>query len=102
MPDIEDVGKVLFGNPTRLRLALWALRHDKQFFQSEPPREVGVPTAIRLELEKLVNLDMLARQHPPGENRVYYERTRSALWEIIEAAEHALRPVHPETENTPD
>jgi hypothetical protein len=90
MLDAQHVGKGLFGNPTRLRLALWVLRHDKQFFQSEPPRWVGVPNAIRQELDKLRDLGMIVRQRPPGENRVYYERTDSTLWEIIDVADRVL------------
>lgn len=98
MPDVQHVGKALFGNPTRLKLALWIRRHDKRFFQSEPPRWVGVPTALRLELDKLLDLDMIVRQQPPGENRVYYERTDSVLWEIIDAADRVLgRPVPPDS-----
>ena len=37
--DVHQVGKLLFGRPCRLELALWITRHDKpRFFQSEPPK----------------------------------------------------------------
>lgn len=90
--DLTRVGKLLFGNPTRLRLAVWALEHDKRFFQSEPPRDVGVTNAVRDALRQLTQLDMLVEDRPDGENRVYYSVTASPLWSIIRATRDVTSP----------
>jgi hypothetical protein len=90
---VDRVGELLFGRKGRLRLALWIVRRDKPtFFQSEPPREVDVPSAVRQELGRLVDLGMLAEDRPDGDRRIYYTRTDSSLWKIIEAASEAIDP----------
>ena len=84
---VDKVGELLFGRKCRLALAIWIMRREKPtFFQSEPPREVDVPSAVRQELRKLVALGMLQEDRPDGDRRVYYTRTDSGLWKIIEAA----------------
>lgn len=86
--DSTRLGRLLFGNPTRLRLALWALENSKgRFYQSEPPRSVGAQTAIRQGLDRLAELGMLDLERSDGENRIYYVVTDSPLWRIIEAVE---------------
>ncbi|KGN31128.1 hypothetical protein N802_04565 [Knoellia sinensis KCTC 19936] len=85
-----DAGRIsadLFGRRCRLPVAMWILAREKpDFFQSEPPRELGSPTAIRQELARLTRAGMLDEERPDGENRVYYFRTDSAWWEVIEVA----------------
>ncbi len=90
MLDVDAVGKLLFGNPTRLRLCLWILERDKTFYQSEPPTDVGVTNAIRQSLTRLVALGMLAEYHPDGSLRINYETTDSPLWSIIQAVRDLL------------
>ncbi len=90
--DVREVSAELFGRPCRLPLALWILKRDKsRFFQSEPPREIGSPTALRQELERFVRLGLLDEDRPDAENRVYYERTDSPVWQVIEAAHEITR-----------
>jgi hypothetical protein len=85
--DVNHVGKLLFGRPCRLALALWIVRHDKpRFYQSEPPRDVIWQGDLAKELSRLVSLGMLLEERPDDVRRVYYERTDSPLWEIIKAA----------------
>ena len=85
------MGKLLFGRPCRLALALWIVRHDKpRFYQSEPPREVILQGDAANELGKLVRLGMLDEERPDDARRVYYNRTGSPLWKIIEAAAEVL------------
>ncbi len=89
--DTDQVGKLLFGCPCRLRLAIWIIGHEKpQFFQSEPPREVILQGDLGKELGRLVHLGMLQEIRPDVDRRVYYLRTESPLWKIIEAASVAL------------
>lgn len=91
--DVHQVGKLLFGRPCRLELALWIARRDKpRFYQSEPPKEVIFPGNAAEELGKLVRLGMLEEERPDGDRRVWYYRTDSRLWKIIEAAAEALQP----------
>jgi hypothetical protein len=90
--DVHEVGRLLFGRPCRLELALWIVRRDKpRFFQSEPPKEVILPGSAGQELGKLVSLGMLEEERPDGDRRVWYVRTDSRLWKIIEAAAEALQ-----------
>jgi hypothetical protein len=81
------VGKQLLGRPCRLALAVWIIRHSKRrFYQSEPPREVILQSYLADELGRLVSLGMLEEERPDDGHRVYYYRTDSPLWKIIEAA----------------
>lgn len=81
------MGRLLFGRRCRLTLALWIVRHDKPcFYQSEPPREVISQGHAGKELGQLVRLGMLEEERPDDSRRVYYHRTDSPLWKIIEAA----------------
>ena len=90
-PHQHEVGKLLFGRACRLELALWIVRRDKpRFFQSEPPKEVILPSDAAKELRQLVRLGMLEEERPDGDRRVWYIRTDSRLWKIIEAAADAL------------
>ena len=89
--DVREVGRELFGRPCRLTLALWIVRREKPvFFQSEPPREVLLQSDAANELARLVRLGMLNQLHPDEGRRIYYERTRSPLWKILEAAADVL------------
>ena len=45
-----------------------------------------MPSAVRVELGKLVALGMLEEDRPDEGRRIYYTRTDSRLWKIIEAA----------------
>jgi hypothetical protein len=90
--DVREVGRLLFGRPCRLTLALWIVGHDKpRFYQSEPPREVILQGNVANELHRLVRLGMLEEERPDEGRRVYYERTDSPLWKIIQAAADAVR-----------
>lgn len=89
--DADQVGKLLFGRACRLKLAVWIAHRDKpRFFQSEPPREVIQPSAAGKELGQLVLLGMLEEERPDGDRRVWYVRTDSRLWKIIDTAAEAL------------
>jgi hypothetical protein len=91
--DVDEVGKQLFGRPCRLALALWIVRHDKpRFYQSEPPREVILQGDLANELSRFVRLGMLEEERRDGDRRVWYERTDSSLWKIIDAAADVLGP----------
>jgi hypothetical protein len=91
--DVQEVGKQLFGRPCRLALALWIVEHDKpRFYQSEPPREVILQGDVARELGRLVRLGMLEEERRDDARRVYYERTASPLWRIIQAAADAIEP----------
>ena len=77
---------------------MWILARDKpRFYQSEPPPELGSPTAVRQELSRLTRAGLLNEERPDGENRVYYVRTDSDWWSVIALAERILRgePVPP-------
>ena len=89
--DSREVGRQLFGRSCRLTLALWIVRHDKpRFYQSEPPREVAPQSALAGELARLVRLGMLEEDHPDDSRRIYYERTDSPLWKIMQAAARVI------------
>ena len=91
--DVNEVGKLLFGRACRLALALWIVRHSKgRFYQSEPPRDVILQSDAAKELGHLVRLGMLVEERPDDVRRVYYERTSSPLWKIIQAAADVLEP----------
>ena len=77
------MGKLLFGRPCRLALALWIVRRDKpRFYQSEPPRDVIWPGDLAKELGRLVRLGMLVEER----------RADSPLWKIIQAAADVTSP----------
>lgn len=85
------VSAALFGRRCRLPIAMWILGRDKtRFYQSEPPRQLGSPTAVRQELTRLTRAGLLDEERPDGENRVYYVRTDSAWWAVIELATEIL------------
>jgi hypothetical protein len=89
--EVDEVGRVLFGRACRLRLALWILEQPQRpFFQSEPPADVIAQSAAGVELGRLMALGMLTESRRTGERRVYYQRTTSALWAVVEAARAAL------------
>ena len=92
--DAKEVGKELFGRPCRLALALWIAGHHKpRFYQSDPPREVILQGDLAKELGRLVRLGMLEVERRDDARRVYYERTDSPLWKIIEAAADVVDPL---------
>lgn len=85
------VGRGLFGRRVRLDVALWA-SHHRTFFQKEAAEGIAYSvSAVREELERLASLGMLNKIILPGDRRVYYTRSESPLWSIIEATERALR-----------
>jgi hypothetical protein len=89
--DADEVGKQLFGRSCRLRLAIWIVQRDKpRFFQSEPPREVILQGDVAKELGHFICLGMLEQERPDDSRRVYYVRTDSPLWKIIEAAAEVI------------
>lgn len=89
--DVDTVGRELFGRPCRLALALWIAGHHKpRFYQSQPPREVILQSDLAKELGRLVRLGMLEEERPDDARRVYYVRTDSPLWKIVEAAAEAI------------
>lgn len=89
--DAARLSADLFGRSCRLPLAIWILERDKpRFYQSEPPRDVGVPSAVRQELARFVRTGLIDEERPDAENRVYYMRTDSPLWAIIRAAVNAI------------
>lgn len=91
--NVREVSAALFGRGCRLPLALWIMKLEKpRFFQSEPPRDIDTPTAVRQELERLSRLGLLEQERPDGENRVYYVRTDSPLWHVIKAAGDVVDP----------
>lgn len=85
--DPFQVSSQLFGRACRLPIAIWILKRDKpRFYQSEPPREIGSATAVRQELMRLTTAGLLIEERPDAENRVYYVRTESAWWAVIQVA----------------
>lgn len=89
--DVSLVSAELFGRACRLPLALWILHREKpRFYQSEPPPDLGPASALRQELQRFTRVGLLAQERPDGENRVYYVRTDSPLWDVIEAAASAV------------
>jgi CheY-like chemotaxis protein len=85
--DRERVSLGLFGRKCRLPLAIWVLGHPTgRVFQSEPPISLGPRTALRQELERFRDVGLLEEVRPDDETRVYYVRTSSPLWRIIETA----------------
>jgi hypothetical protein len=91
--DPGEVGRLMFGRPSRLRLALWIHQRDgRPFYQSEPPDSVIAQSAAGTELRRLVHLGMVTEHRETGSRRVYYHRTNSALWNIIVAAARVLDP----------
>lgn len=89
----DEVGSQLFGRACRLKLALWIVHRDKAlFYQSEPPREVIQQSAVAGEAGHLIRLGMLEELRPDDSRRVYYERTDSPLWKIIQAAADVIGP----------
>lgn len=90
---IAVLGDSLFGRALRLRVAYWVLRRDDpSFFQGEAVTGVSYSASgVAQELERLVKLGMIVRhERTPGDRRVYYTRSDSALWMIIEAAANAV------------
>lgn len=91
--DVGEVGRLLFGRPCRLRVALWIhSRGAARFYQSEPPDEVIPQSAAGTELRRFVHLGMLTEHREAGSRRVYYETTGSPLWSIIVAAARVMGP----------
>ena len=88
--DTRDQLKALFGSPTRVLLLAWAREHGRPFFQSQPPREVGPPTQVRAELERLTALGMFASREDVEERRTYYEVVDGPLWRVVTAAADAF------------
>ena len=91
--EVGEIGRLLFGRPCRLRVALWIHRRGRQrFYQSEPPPEVIPQSAAGTELRRFVHLGMLTEHRETGSRRVYYETTSSPLWNIIVAAGRVIPP----------
>jgi hypothetical protein len=93
--EVGEVGRLLFGRPARLRVALWIHGRGRQrFYQSEPPPEIIPQSAAGTELRRFVHLGMLTEHREVGSRRVYYETTSSPLWSIIVAAARVVGPPH--------
>jgi DNA-binding MarR family transcriptional regulator len=92
--DVETLGHTLFGRRLRLRVLLWVLNVDGgTFFLTEAAQGIGYSASgVRDELERLVDLGMLRRDAGMADRRVYYTRTGSPLWRIIDATRLALLP----------
>ncbi|MCT2581639.1 hypothetical protein JT362_00705 [Actinophytocola sp. S1-96] len=91
--DTDEIGRLLFGRPCRLRVALWInARGGRRFYQSEPPDEVIPQSAAGTELRRFVHLGMLTEHRETGSRRVYYETTSSPLWSVIVAAARVIGP----------
>ncbi|AQA25575.1 hypothetical protein BTZ20_0310 [Rhodococcus sp. MTM3W5.2] len=84
--DANLISRLFFGRACRLPLAIWILHLEGgRFYQSEPPRSIAPQTAITQELSRFVELGLLHEERSGSEHRVYYLRTTSPLWGIIEA-----------------
>ena len=97
----DDLGKLLFGRPLRLRVLLWVRGTEAAFFQAEAASGVTYSAAaVTSELDRLVDLEMVRRfSRPNNVGRLYYQRTASPLWAIADVvAEVLLQP--PATEET--
>ncbi|OYN78909.1 hypothetical protein CG716_13655 [Mycolicibacterium sphagni] len=89
--DATRISELLFGRACRLPIALWILGSQKdRFYQSEPPESLAARTAIRQELERLAEVGLVYKETPDHENRVYYVRTTSPLWEVIRVAAEVI------------
>lgn len=89
--EINELGRVLFGRPCRLRLALWILEQsNRRFYQSEPPVSVIVQSAAAVELQRFASIGMLSVSPTREHRRIYYQRTNSQLWLAIKAIRDAL------------
>lgn len=89
--EAAQVSADLFGRGCRLPIAIWILSRDKpRFYQSEPPRELGAPTAVRQELARLTRAGLLDEERPDGDSRVYYIRTDSPWWDVFRVAKRIL------------
>lgn len=89
--EVTRLSDVLFGRSCRVPLAIWIMDHPKgRFFQSEAPREVIGPTAARQELARFVEIGLVEVERPDGDKRVFYVRTNSPLWQIIETTRALL------------
>lgn len=89
--EIDELGRVLFGRPCRLRLALWILEQsNRRFYQSEPPASVIVQSAAAIELQRFASIGMLSVSPTKEHRRIYYQRTNSRLWSAIETIREAL------------
>lgn len=87
----ERAGATVFGRQCRLDVALWILsRETERFYQSEPPRILGAPTAIRQELARLASAGLLSEEREERENRVYYRQTDSPWWRVFAEAKRVI------------
>lgn len=86
--DATHVSDRLFGRGCRLPVAAWIAANEKgRFFQSEPPRFGATSLSnIREELERLSELGMLEVERPDDAHKVFYVRTDSPLWRIVDVA----------------
>jgi hypothetical protein len=91
--NVDELGHSLFGRKLRLRVALWVLETgEAPFYLSEAAEGAGyTASGVRAELDRLESLGMLMRFPYGGSGRLYYQRLQSPYWEIIAAADTALR-----------
>lgn len=66
--------------------ALWIYRREKDDFYQSEPRHLIPQSNAAVELARLVRLGMLRELRPDDSRKVFYVRTDSPLWQIIEAA----------------
>jgi hypothetical protein len=84
--DTAEIGKRLFGRPTRLTLGLYFVQIEQTSYLSEISGALPevAASAIAQELANFVELGLLDRHEVTGIRRVYYTRTASPWWRIFE------------------
>ena len=105
IPDLETVGKLLFGRPIRLRLAIWIYteRGSQPFWLSEASVALNYSaSAVSEELARLTRLGMVTRiDVGPSSRRVYFQLVEeNPLWEAISKIA-AMYSAAPEPSNSP-
>ncbi|MEM7093169.1 MAG: hypothetical protein AAF567_09220 [Actinomycetota bacterium] len=95
---MEQVGKILFGRPLRLRVLLYVLERldddAASFYQKEAAQAVDYgASAVTTELDRLIDLGMLARVEVEGSRRLYYQPLGdNPLWNAIRWVRHSMYP----------
>jgi hypothetical protein len=93
----EQVGKLLFGRPGRLRLAEWILSRDSAqgrfFYQQEAVwGTADVPNEVQQNLAQFCAAGLVAKSpRNVGQRRQYYVVLDTPLWKIFRAAVEVLR-----------
>lgn len=88
MSRLEEVSAELFGRAMRLPIAVCVMEQEQPFYIKQIADDTGYSSSnVSAELRRMVNLAML-KEHdrPSGENRQFFTRLDSSLWEIIRIA----------------